>query len=81
MVTVIDFVVQFLTSILRLVTTFLFDVFLAGSPLSAISVLVGSLFIVVPSLVFGYLVLGAAVNGLTGLGSSAPDDAKPRQRA
>lgn len=79
MVTVIDFVVELLFSILDLVTTFVFEVFLSGDLLTAFSFLMGAAFVGVASLVFGYLVLGAAVNAVTGLGSSAPD-AKPKQR-
>ncbi|MDS0294019.1 hypothetical protein [Halogeometricum luteum] len=80
MVTVIDFVVELLLSVLDLVTTFLFDIFLSGDPLTALSFLIGAAFVGVSSLVFGYLVLGAAVNAVTGLGSSATDDARPKQR-
>jgi hypothetical protein len=40
----------------------------------------GAALVGVSSLVFGYLVLGAAVNAVTGLGSSATDDARPKQR-
>lgn len=78
MVTVIDFVTQLLTSLLELVITFVFDVFLGVDPLSAVAVLVGAALVGASSLFFGYLVLGAALNALTGFGSSAPD--APRRR-
>ncbi|MDS0299892.1 hypothetical protein NDI76_14175 [Halogeometricum sp. S1BR25-6] len=80
MVTVIDFVVELLLSVLDLITTFVFDIFLAGDVISAVIFLMGAALVGVSSLVFGYLVLGAAVNALTGMGSSATDDAKPKQR-
>ena len=80
MVTVIDFVVELLTSVFQLAQTFVFDVFLAGSPLSAVTFLMGALLVGFSALFFGYLVLGAALNAVTGFGSSAPDPS-PRRRA
>ncbi|WP_336024397.1 hypothetical protein [Halobellus salinisoli] len=71
MVTVIDFVVQLLTSIVGLVDIFLTDVVLGVDPITAISFLVGAGLTTFAVGFFGYLVLGALVNLLTGLGSSA----------
>ncbi|WP_049985135.1 hypothetical protein [Halobellus rufus] len=71
MVTVIDFVVQLLTSIVSLVQIFLTDVLLGVDPITAISFLVGAGLTTFAVVFFGYLVLGALVNQLTGLGSSA----------
>lgn len=60
MVTVTEFIVQLLTSLVELVQTFLFDVLLANpDPLQFISFLAGAVFVVVPSVALGYLVLGA----------------------
>jgi hypothetical protein len=80
MVTVTDFVVELLASVLDLVLTFVFDVFLAVDPLSAVAVLFGAGFVLASSVVFGYLTVGALVNALTGFGSSARDPS-PRRRA
>ena len=80
MVTVIDFVVELLTSVLDLVLTFVFDVFLGVDPISAVSILFGVLFVGGASVVFGYLTVGALVNALTGFGSSAREPS-PRRRA
>lgn len=71
MVTVIDFVVQLLTSIIGLVQIFLADVLLGVDPITAISFLVGAGLTTFAVVFFGYLVLGALVNQITGLGSSA----------
>ncbi|SFR50689.1 hypothetical protein [Halogeometricum limi] len=79
MVSIIDFVVELLVSVLELVVTFVGDVFLGVDPLTAVSFLFGAAFVTVSSLVFGYLVLGAALNGLTGMGSSAPDASRRRR--
>jgi len=76
MVTVIDFVVQLLTSIVDLVQIFLADVLLGVDPITAISFLVGAGLTTFAVVFFGYLVLGAAVNQLTGLGSSARESAR-----
>lgn len=80
MVTVTDFVVQLLVSVLELVVTFVLDVFLGVDPLSAVSFLVGAAIVGFSSLFFGYLVFGAALNAVSGFGASAPD-ARQRQRA
>lgn len=80
MVTVIDFVVQLLTSIVDLAVTFVFDVFLGVDPLSAVSFLFGVAFVGGASLAITYLALGAALNGVSGFGSSAREPS-PRRRA
>ncbi|SFR62504.1 hypothetical protein SAMN04487947_2980 [Halogeometricum rufum] len=80
MVTVIDFVVELLTSVVNLVLTFVFDVFLGVDPLSAVAFLFGAGFVLAASAVFGYLTVGALVNALTGFGSSAREPS-PRRRA
>ncbi|UIO99678.1 hypothetical protein Hbl1158_14305 [Halobaculum sp. CBA1158] len=58
MVTVTDFVVRLVTSVLDLVVIFVTDVALRD-PLSFVSFLFGALFVGGASLVLGYLALGA----------------------
>ena len=71
MVTVIDFVAQLLTSIVGLVEIFLTDVLLGVDPITALSFLIGAGLTTAAVVFFAYLALGAVVNQLTGLGSSA----------
>ncbi|MGQ4556770.1 hypothetical protein [Halobellus sp. GM3] len=78
MVTVIDFVAQLLTSIVDLVRIFLFEVLLGVDPITSVSFLVGAVLTTGAVAFFAYLVLGALVNQLTGLGASAPDAASVR---
>ncbi|MFD1685482.1 hypothetical protein [Halobellus litoreus] len=78
MVTVIDFVVQLLTSVVSLVEIFLTDVLLGVDPITAISFLVGAGLTTAAVAVLGYLALGALVNQLTGLGSSARESTPER---
>jgi hypothetical protein len=78
MVTVIDFVVQLLTSVVSLVEIFLADVLLGVDPITAISFLVGAGLTTAAVAVLGYLALGALVNQLTGLGSSARESTPER---
>ena len=73
MVTVLDFVVQLVVSVVDLVRIFLLEVFLGVDPLTAISFLVGAGLTTGAVAVFGYLALGAALNQLTGAGASATD--------
>ena len=75
MVTVLDFVVQLLTSVVGLVEIFLTDVLLGVDPITAVSFLVGAALTTAAVVFFGYLVVGALVNQLTGLGSSARESA------
>jgi hypothetical protein len=78
MVTVLEFVSMLLQSVLDLVVTFVTEVFLGVDPLTSISFLVGGALTTVSVAVFGYLVVGAAVNALTGGGvSGAPARAQP----
>ena len=78
MVTVIDFVVQLLTSVVSLVEIFLTDVLLGVDPITAISFLVGAGLTTAAVAVLGYLALGALVNQRTGLGSSARESTPER---
>lgn len=80
MVTVIDFVVQLLAGIVDLARITVFDVLLGVDPITAVSALVGSVLLAVSIGIFAYLALGALVNQLTGLGSSAPDATPGRIR-
>ena len=73
MVTILDFVVQLVVSVVDLVRIFLLEVLLGVDPLTAISFLVGAGLTTGAVAVFGYLAVGAALNQLTGSGSSAPD--------
>jgi hypothetical protein len=73
MVTVVDFVVQLVVSVFDLVRIFLLEVLLGVDPLTAISFLVGGGLTTAAVAGFGYLVVGAALNQLTGSGASAPD--------
>lgn len=60
MVTVTEFIVMLLTSIVELIQTFLFDVLLANpDPLQLLSFLAGAVFVTLPSIALVYLVLGA----------------------
>ncbi|ADQ66135.1 hypothetical protein GL213_02660 [Halogeometricum borinquense] len=79
MVTLIDFVIELVTSIVRLVLTFIFDVFLGVGPISALSFLFGAAFVTAASLALGYFVLGAALNSVSGFGASAPDASRRRR--
>ncbi|MFD1597982.1 hypothetical protein [Halobellus rarus] len=78
MVTVIDFVVQLLTSVVSLVEIFLTDVLLGVDPITALSFLIGAGLTTAAVVFFAYLALGALVNQLTGLGSSARESAPER---
>ncbi|RLM56452.1 hypothetical protein DVK02_08040 [Halobellus sp. Atlit-31R] len=78
MVSVIGFIVQLVTSIVTLVRTFLFEVFLGVDPLTAVLFLVGGGLTTAAVAYFGYLVLGALLNLLTGMGSSARDSSPNR---
>jgi len=78
MVTVIDFVAQLLTSIVGLVEIFLADVLLGVDPITALSFLVGAGLTTAAVAFFAYLALGALVNQLTGLGSSARESSPER---
>jgi len=73
MVTILDFVVQLVVSVVDLVRIFLLEVLLGVDPLTAISFLVGAGLTTGAVAVFGYLALGAALNQLTGAGASATD--------
>ena len=73
MVTPIDFVVQLVVSVVDLVRIFLLEVLLGVDPLTAVSFLVGAALTTGAIAVFGYLVVGAALNQLTGSGASPPD--------
>jgi hypothetical protein len=73
MVTILDFVVQLVVSVVDLVRIFLLEVFLGVDPLTAISFLVGAGLTTGAVAMFGYLAVGAALNQLTGSGASAPD--------
>ena len=73
MVTILDLVVQLVVSVVDLVRIFLLEVLLGVDPLTAISFLVGAGLTTAAIAVFGYLVVGAALNQLTGSGASAPD--------
>jgi hypothetical protein len=78
MVTLIDFVVQLLVSLVDLVRIFIFEILLGVDPITAVSFLVGA-GLTTATIVYGaYLALGALVNHLTGLGSSARDSAPDR---
>ncbi|MFB6096849.1 MAG: hypothetical protein ABEJ74_05635 [Haloferacaceae archaeon] len=65
MVTVVEFIVTLLASIAQLIATFVFDVLLS-SPLSAILLIVGAVFVGGASLVMLYLSLGALAEWLGG---------------
>ena len=78
MVSVIDFIVQLVTSIVTLVRTFLFEVFLGVDPLTAVLFLFGGGLTTAAVLYFTYLTLGALVNQVTGLGSSARESSPNR---
>jgi hypothetical protein len=78
MVTVIDFVVQLLTSVVSLVEIFLTDVLLGVDPITALSFLIGAGLTTAAVVFFAYLILGALVNQLTGLGASARETAPKR---
>jgi len=73
MVTVVDFVVQLLVSVFELVRIFLLEVLLGVDPLTAVSFLIGGGLTTAAVAGFGYLVVGAVRNQLTGAGASAPD--------
>ena len=73
MVTVVDFVVQLVVSVFELVQIFLFEVLLGVDPLTAVSFLIGGGLTTAAVVGFGYLVVGAVLNQLTGSGASAPD--------
>ena len=73
MVTILDFVVQLVVSVVDLVRIFLLEVLLGVDPLTAISFLVGGGLTTAAVAGFGYLALGAALNQLTGAGASATD--------
>lgn len=66
MVSVTEFIVMLLTSIVELIQTFLSNVIIGGDPLSIVSIISGSIFIGVASLYFGYLVLGAVAELFSG---------------
>ena len=75
MVTVTEFIVQLLTSVVELIQVFLFEVIVGGDPLSIVAIISGSIFIGVASLYFGYLVLGAVADlfgGMFSFESGAP---------
>lgn len=59
MVSVTEFIVQLLTSVVDLVRIFLFDVVGGGDPLSIFAFVSGSIFVGISVAFFGYLVLGA----------------------
>lgn len=60
MVSVTEFVVQLLTSIVDMIRIFTFDVVIAGGdPLQIVSIISGTIFIAVSVGYFGYLVAGA----------------------
>jgi len=73
MVTLVDFVVQLLVSVVELVGIFLFDILLGVDPLTAVSFLIGGGLTTAAVVGFGYLAAGAVLNQLTGVGASAPD--------
>jgi hypothetical protein len=73
MVTILDFVVELVVSVVDLVRIFLLEVFLGVDPLTAISFLVGAGLTTGAVAVLGYLAVGAALNQLTGSGASAAD--------
>lgn len=77
MPTLTAFVVELLTSLVKLVFAFL-DVLLTSDPLSVISLLAGAGLIGGASAVFGYLMLGALVDWLGDLIGS-PARAPPQQ--
>lgn len=77
MTTLTGFVVELLTSLVKLAAAF-FDVLLTSDPLSAVSLLVGAALIIGPSAVLGYLALGALVDWLGDLIGS-PARAPPQQ--
>ena len=66
MVSVTEFIVMLLTSIVELVQTFLSNVIIGGDPLSIVSIISGTIFIGVASAYFGYAVLGAVANLFSG---------------
>jgi hypothetical protein len=73
MVTVVDFVVQLVVSVVDLVRIFLFEVLLGVDPLTAVSFLIGGGVTTAAVVGFGYLAVGAVLNQLTGAGTSASD--------
>jgi hypothetical protein len=78
MVTVVDFVVQLIVSVVDLVRIFLLDVLLGVDPLTAVSFLIGGGLTTAAVAALGYLAVGAVLNRLTGAGASAPDSG-PKQ--
>lgn len=66
MVSVTEFIVMLLTSIVELVQTFLSNVIIGGDPLSIVSIISGTIFIGVASAYFGYMVLGAVADLFSG---------------
>ncbi|MFB6091220.1 MAG: hypothetical protein ABEJ97_09200 [Halobellus sp.] len=78
MVSVLGFVVQLLTSVVDLVRIFLFEVLLGVDPITALSFLVGAALTTATVAYFAYLLAGALVNQLTGLGSSARESSADR---
>jgi hypothetical protein len=79
MVSVTEFIVQLLTSVVDMVRIFLFDVILAGGdPLQIVSIVSGTVFIGISVVFFGYLVLGA-IGNLFG-GAFSFEAGKPPQR-
>jgi hypothetical protein len=63
MVTVTDFLVRLVTSAIELVITFATEVAF-NDPLTFVSFLFGTIFVVGASAVFGYVVVGAVANEL-----------------
>jgi hypothetical protein len=78
MPTILDFVVAFLTSIVRLVVVFTTEVALRQpfDPLALVSLAVGSVFVLVSVGVFGYLVVGALFETL-GVDLGSPGRSPP----
>ena len=72
MVTVVDLIVQLVVSVVDLVRIFLLEVLLGVGPLTAVSLLVGAGLTTAAVGAFGYLVVGAARDQLTGSGASDP---------
>lgn len=73
MVSVLGFVAQLLASVVDLVRIFVFEVLLGVDPITALSFLVGAALTTAAVAYFAYLIAGAVVNQITGLGASAPD--------
>jgi hypothetical protein len=79
MVSVTEFIVQLLTSIVDMIRIFTFDVVLAGGdPLQIVSIVSGTIFIGVAVAYFAYLLFGA-VGNLFG-GAFSFEAGKPPQR-